>query len=121
MGLVLGDCRTLDAFNQMGGLPCIFPFTYNDKTYNECSNSGGTCSWCATKVDNSGAYIIGFWGCCNNVCPKEDQKGIYSIKNFGISVPSEILSRLYFVRSNFIKEGQKQAVECVNISDSQFT
>ena len=84
MGLVLGDCRTLDAFNQMGGLPCIFPFTYNDKTYNECSNSGGTCSWCATKVDNSGAYIIGFWGCCNNVCPKEDQKGIFSTKNYGI-------------------------------------
>ena len=77
LNIVLGNCTTLDALNQEGGIPCIFPFTYGGKTYSECSNSGGTCSWCATKLDSSGAYILGFWGCCNDVCPKEDQKGTF--------------------------------------------
>ena len=80
MKIVLGDCRTLDALNHEGGIPCIFPFRHgygDNKTYYECSNVGGTCSWCATKVDKYGAYVWDYWGCCNNDCPKEDQKGIF--------------------------------------------
>ena len=61
----------------MKGASCIFPFIHKGKPYNGCVPDQGACHWCSTKIDNNGVHINGkgFYGCCNNVCPKEDEKG----------------------------------------------
>jgi len=50
-----------------GGLKCKFPFTYKEKTYNDCvpSSTLGSLNWCATRTDGDGNYIEGEWGRCN--------------------------------------------------------
>ena len=52
------------------GKPCVFPFTYKELTYTECTTfeNNGT-HWCSTEVDASGSYIDGKWGNCNERCP----------------------------------------------------
>jgi len=60
-------CRTVgDA-----GLPCIFPFIYQNTTYNKCTarDSDTGQPWCATSVDNTGHVIDYAWGDCAEGCP----------------------------------------------------
>lgn len=49
--------------------PCVFPFTYEDQTYEACteveSNEG---PWCATKVDGNGNLVENKWSYCKNKC-----------------------------------------------------
>lgn len=49
--------------------PCIFPLTYNGKTYNECISKtpagANTRAWCATEVSD-GKYKT--WNYCKEVC-----------------------------------------------------
>ena len=56
--------------------PCIFPFTWNGKTYNGCPIDPEDSSqrWCSTKVDSNGKHIIGQgnWGHCNSNCRKQN-------------------------------------------------
>jgi len=56
--------------------PCIFPFTFNDKTYNGCPIDPEDSSerWCSTKVDFRGRHIAGKgnWGHCSSKCPVEN-------------------------------------------------
>lgn len=61
----------------MKGVACIFPFIHKGKTYTGCAPDQGACHWCSTKIDENGVHINGqgFYGCCNHVCPKEDEKG----------------------------------------------
>ena len=64
-----GECRTIGG-QQLGGpnLPCIFPFKYKDKIYNEChSDTYGV--WCSTKIDATGKHVTGHWGFCGQGCP----------------------------------------------------
>ena len=50
-------------------VPCIFPFTFDGITYNQCAlDTDGY--WCSTKVDSSGEHIEGHWGSCDENCPK---------------------------------------------------
>ena len=49
---------------------CVFPFSYNGRIYNKCTNKGAcfTCFYCGTQynvTDNTG------WGMCNFECPRE--------------------------------------------------
>jgi len=47
--------------------PCVFPFKYKGKTYDECTtvrNSG--VPWCATKVNSNGEYVE--YGNCERMC-----------------------------------------------------
>lgn len=59
------DCSTT------AGVPCIFPFTHNKITYNECAPyiSGKDGYWCSTKVDSSGKHVGGHSGECGLGCP----------------------------------------------------
>ena len=48
---------------------CIFPFAYNNITYNQCTNADHNQTWCATEVDAYGNYF-GIWKNCNENCKK---------------------------------------------------
>ena len=58
----------------MGGpslnIPCIFPFKFNGRTFNECTwDEDG--AWCSTQVDKNGNHVggQGKWGLCGQECP----------------------------------------------------
>ena len=57
------------------GLPCVFPFKYNDVVYYTCSNANKHVTnnkpWCSTLVDQKGTHIggVGAWGNCDETCP----------------------------------------------------
>ena len=54
------------------GKPCILPFKYLGKTYNECTwehPSHPPEPWCSTKVNSDGIYEVGYWGYCGPYCP----------------------------------------------------
>ena len=48
------------------GKKCVFPFTYNNETYNGCPVDPFKASeiWCSTKVDRDGKYKIKFSKIC---------------------------------------------------------
>ena len=54
---------------------CKFPFNYEGKTYNACTQDGEADHklWCATSVADcltkNGGYGMG-WGYCTDSCPK---------------------------------------------------
>nr|ADD38762.1 Cysteine-rich motor neuron 1 protein [Lepeophtheirus salmonis] len=62
------SCKTED------GDECIFPFTFNETTYNRCTavESVNNKTWCALEVDGNGVVIDGKWGDCDFSCPQED-------------------------------------------------
>ena len=47
---------------------CKFNFTYKDVVYNGCTDTDSEERWCATKVNEAGEYISGFWGFCDSGC-----------------------------------------------------
>ena len=61
---------------------CIFPFVFNDITYNECTHDEDG-FWCSTKVDSNGNHIgkQGNWGICGQKCftGKDNQSNIKNI------------------------------------------
>jgi len=54
---------------------CIFPFTFNNFTYNGCPTDplDDTKRWCSTKTDENGVHITGdgTWGYCTLGCKPE--------------------------------------------------
>ena len=52
------------------GVPCVFPFTFNEKKYEECAHDQDG-FWCSTKTDENGEhnYEQGNWGICGQNCP----------------------------------------------------
>jgi hypothetical protein len=51
--------------------PCIFPFKYNNKTYNECAESKDG-KWCATELKDDGTNKHEKWGYCETHLKKEE-------------------------------------------------
>ena len=51
------------------GKPCVFPFKYLGKTYNECTWALAAEPWCSTQVDSDGNHITYHWGYCGPYCP----------------------------------------------------
>merc|ERR1712179_176749 len=52
--------------------PCVFPFRYQGKTYNECTtdHSVNEEPWCATEINPRTSEVIrGKWGDCSRGCP----------------------------------------------------
>ena len=57
--------------------PCVFPFNYENKTYNSCTRKDGTTTgypeeeafWCAISVNDDSDMEN--WGFCNDLCPLE--------------------------------------------------
>ena len=46
------------------GTDCIFPFTYKETKYYECTFTDSTSAWCATLVDPAGAVVTNKWEDC---------------------------------------------------------
>jgi hypothetical protein len=80
------------------GLPCIFPFIYQNQTYNKCTprDSDTRQPWCATAVDSDNVVIDYAWGDCAEGCPGtrvECDDRYFSIEDgvcIDVSVPGAI-------------------------------
>eukprot|EP00808_Paulinella_micropora_P021069 g25880.t1 len=50
-------------------LTCIFPFTVDGITFEECTEYGGYSPWCALETDETGTFIDGMhWMFCPDLC-----------------------------------------------------
>jgi len=50
---------------------CVFPFTYEGKTYCGCNADDVETNgiWCSTRNDEMDQHTKGFWGVCSDECP----------------------------------------------------
>ena len=51
--------------------PCVFPFKYEGKLYNSCTNVDADGCWCATSVNSDLDFEWTNWGFCSESCPIE--------------------------------------------------
>jgi len=80
------------------GKPCIFPFIYQNTTYDRCTSRDSDTGqpWCATAIDNEGYVIDYAWGDCDEGCPGtrvECDERYFSIEEgvcIDVSVPGAI-------------------------------
>jgi len=74
-GGALSKCKTTPDGPQVE-VPCVFPFIYKGKEYNECTfQKGDVKAWCSTKVDGNGKHVGGQrqWGYCEKECPVQEE------------------------------------------------
>merc|ERR1711936_731331 len=70
-------CVTLPTPNGVSGKACRFPFTYQGRSYSECTTAGGySQAWCATAINIYGSHqATGQWGYCDSSCPSSSGSG----------------------------------------------
>ena len=70
-GIQLCSLCAIEECQTKGGEKCVFPFIYNETTYNGCAMDGLSRdhAWCATSVNDNG-IVDGHWGYCKAVCPR---------------------------------------------------
>ena len=80
---ILGDeteCETI------GGDKCVFPFTYQGRTYFACTadDSDNGAPWCAVQVqaDSRRTVLRGKWEDCSPDCPGYDLSGDICILSY---------------------------------------
>jgi len=77
------DVCLTSADSEVPEIECVFPFTYNNFTFNGCptSPSDKTKRWCSTKTDENGVHITGdkTWGYCTSGCRPEISRDELSI------------------------------------------
>ena len=66
------QCQTISGSGAKQNTPCVFPFTYQEKTYCECTKKDDTRYWCATAKPFSWSE----YGYCNDYCPVEREAGL---------------------------------------------
>ena len=54
------------------GAPCKFPFIFEGKTYNQCTDYKFGFFWCATEVDITLEMVDNQIGICKDSCPRGD-------------------------------------------------
>lgn len=69
------ECATLPSAADDQKHKCIFPFKYQEITYNGCTtnHSDNGDRWCAFEVDEAGVVLDGKWGDCNDACPHDGE------------------------------------------------
>ena len=66
--IIFLECKTIAG--QDPYKPCVFPFIYEDVSYDECTRANFDQLWCATEVDSDGEWTK--WGNCDmapDTCP----------------------------------------------------
>merc|ERR1712048_1266675 len=77
-------CKTAGSEGVGAGKKCRFPFTFEGKTYNECTTAGNDDTlWCATMTDSSGLMLNGQWGNCEEACSTSTATGSTSTDQVG--------------------------------------
>ena len=83
---IIGDeteCETI------GGDKCVFPFTYQGRTYFACTadDSDNGAPWCAVQVqaDSRRTVLRGKWEDCSPDCPGYDLSGDICILSYYIT------------------------------------
>ena len=91
--------------------PCIFPFKFNNMTFNSCTWAYSNTVWCSTQVDSLGIHVGGSKGTCGSGCripPRPDvmeQKEL-PIKEFHDVLKDIFLGDLGIKRSLVTSDGQ---------------
>jgi len=65
----LGGIATRSMCTTTDGEACVFPFTWEGATHNECIRGGHPIPWCSTRTDGLGAHVTGNYGDCSSQCP----------------------------------------------------
>jgi hypothetical protein len=60
----------------INGKQCVFPFTYQDRTFNDCTlfDTSNEKEWCATAVDDNGSVEMGEWADCAPLSDSRDNQ-----------------------------------------------
>ena len=64
------QCKTISGSGSRENTPCLFPFTFEEKIYHECTKKRDSKYWCATATPFSW-YDFGY---CNEYCPIEPEE-----------------------------------------------
>ena len=64
------QCKTISGSGSRENTPCLFPFTFEEKIYHECTKKRDSQYWCATATPFSW-YDFGY---CNEYCPIEPEE-----------------------------------------------
>uniref|UniRef100_A0A8C3ERF6 Uncharacterized protein n=1 Tax=Corvus moneduloides TaxID=1196302 RepID=A0A8C3ERF6_CORMO len=96
------------------GQPCVFPFKYKDKQYNECTDAGRSDGWlwCATTADFDADKLYGF-------CPLTNDTERFWTEDVSTGIHYQINSESALTWHQARKSCQQQNAELLSITESQ--
>ncbi|XP_030827447.1 LOW QUALITY PROTEIN: macrophage mannose receptor 1-like [Camarhynchus parvulus] len=96
------------------GQPCVFPFKYKDKQYNECTDAGRSDGllWCATTSDFDADKLYGF-------CPLINNTERFWTEDVSTGIHYQINSESALTWHQARKSCQQQNAELLSITEIQ--
>uniref|UniRef100_A0A8B9RWH5 Macrophage mannose receptor 1 n=1 Tax=Accipiter nisus TaxID=211598 RepID=A0A8B9RWH5_9AVES len=115
LSLVHGSLQSLDTFTLQGnanGQPCVFPFKYEGKQYNECTDAGRSDGllWCATTADFDADKLYGF-------CPLINATERFWTEDVSTGIHYQINSESALTWHQARKSCQQQNAELLSITE----
>lgn len=71
-----------------GGATCVFPFKYEEVTYNSCTSADSAQPWCYTEVDTNSVGVKGKFDFCESSCFTKNPDAEVAANKLGIVLPS---------------------------------
>ena len=75
---------------------CIFPFTFNNVTYCECTWDYSNTPWCSTEVDSLGVHVGGSKGICSSGCRIKQKSKNEKPKKLPNNEYNDVLKDIFF-------------------------